>query len=1029
MKRILILFAAILAVSAVSGQNLRFASRPSLSPDGQTLYFSYLGDIYTVPAAGGQALSLVAMQGKENHPLVSPDGKWLAFSSDINGNLDVFVVPVGGGQAVQLTYHEANDFPVSWSPDAKTLYFESQRSGSRRTTYCVPVTGGTPQLLFDGYFTTVVNLVENPKDGTFYFNESAESINFPTRKRYVGDHNPNIQSWNPKKKQYAALTDYEGKDTWPMVDASGNLYYVTDELNKESNIVRYVPGGKPVQLTRFGSSVQYPRIAWNGSKIAYLLDYEIHLLDPASGKDVVPRIVITAPDPTVRRSFEKQNPSAGDVSPDGKKLAFVVRGFLYVTDTKGKYFQRLATPDDERVHEVVWGADNKTLYYTRTQHGWVDLFCIAADNKGAEKALYTSEANVKSLTVSNKGDKIAFVDGSDRVMLFDVKAGTTEKIADAEFWSFQQYNLSFSSDDSWLAFEAMDRFEPDIFLYSFADKKLINLTHSASTEREPVFSPDGKYLYLVASPTSSSFPRGYGGQLYKLALQKYDTQFKSDTYDQLFDAKKPAKDSVVRIDTNDVFERMTPVERTGRQMGLHLYQSKGKTLLLYTSFSDGVREVRALDINDPEAKPKAIKGLMPGAFFSSKEGLYHLTRGKVNKIDPNSLNATEVPVSVNVDKTLSDEFSQMFYETWATLAQNFYDVNYHNADWKAVRDRYAAFLPDIKSRDQLRTLMADLLGELNSSHLGFNSMGAEEKTETRIHSIVTGILFDNKDPYAVASILPGSAADKVEIDIRKGDRLVAVDGVRIVPSVNREKYLSTPLQKDEVKLTFNRSGKDFDVKVHTMPQMAFRNLQYKQWEDACKAKVEKDGAGKIAYIHMRAMGGEDLDSFLTKMHTYAVNRDALILDLRYNNGGNVHQEVIDFLRQKQHFQWSHRDFPKVSHPNVTPSDKPIVVLVNEHSLSDAEVTSNGIQTLGLAKLVGTETYRWIIFTSSVGLIDGSSSRMPAWGCYNNAGQDLEFLGVKPDIYVKNTFKDRITGADPQLDAAIQEVLRQLKEKK
>ena len=1028
MKRFLLLLSAVLSFSFAGGENLRFASRPSLSPDGETLYFSYLGDIYTVPAAGGLALSLVAMPGRENHPLVSPDGKWLAFSSDVNGNLDVFVLPVAGGQAVQLTYHEANDFPVSWSPDSRSIYFESQRSGARRTTYRVAVSGGTPQLLFDGYFTTVVNLVENPKDGSFYFNESGESINFPTRKRYVGDHNPDIQSWNPRKKQYAALTDYEGKDTWPMVDASGTLYYVTDQFNKESNIARHVPGGKAVQLTAFDRSVQYPRIAWNGSKIAYLLDYEIHVLNPATGKDDVPRITVQAAGTDVRRSFDKQTPTDAAVSPDGKKMAYAIRGLLFVSDPKGQYFQRLATPDDERVHEVVWGSDNKTLYYTRTQKGWVDLFRITADNKGPETIVYSSESNVKSLTLSHKGDQLAFIDGSDRVMLYDCKANTVEKVADAEFWSFSRYNLTFSWDDNWLAFDAMDRFEPDIFLYSLKDKKLMNLTHSASTEQAPLFSPDGKYLFMVANPTSSSFPRGSSGRLYKLPLQKYDKQFKSDTYDQLFDARKSAKDSVVRIDANDIFSRLTEVERSGWQMGAHLYPAKGKTLLLYNTFTDGVREARALDIDDPDAKPKIIKGLMPGSFFSSKEGLYHLGRGgKVSKIDPMSLSVTEVPASVDVVKTLSDEFSQMFYEVWATLAQNFYDVNFHSADWTAVRDRYAAFLPFVKSRDQLRTLMADLLGELNSSHLGFNSAGAEEKTETKIHSIVTGILFDNEDPYLVAGILPESAADKVEVDVRKGDRLVAVDGVRIVPSVNREKFLSTPLQKEEVRLTFSRAGKEFDVKVHTMSQTAFRDRQYKQWEDHCKEKVEKDGKGKIAYIHMRAMGSGDLDDFLLKMHTYAVNRDALILDLRYNNGGNVHQEVIDFLRQKQHFEWSYRDFPKVSHPNVTPSDKPIVVLVNEHSLSDAEVTSNGIQTLGLAKLVGTETYRWIIFTSSVGLIDGSSSRMPAWGCYNNAGQDLEFLGVKPDIYVKNTFKDRISDTDPQLDAAIKEVLGQLHE--
>ena len=178
---------------------------------------------------------------------------------------------------------------------------------------------------------------------------------------------------------------------------------------------------------------------------------------------------------------------------------------------------------------------------------------------------------------------------------------------------------------------------------------------------------------------------------------------------------------------------------------------------------------------------------------------------------------------------------------------------------------------------------------------------------------------------------------------------------------------------------------------------------------------------------MRAMGSEDLEMFLVKMHTEVFDKEALILDLRYNNGGNVHKEVIDFLRGQSHFEWSYRDFPRTSHPNVTPADKPIVVLVNEHSLSDAEVTSNGIKTLGIAKLVGTETYRWIIFTSSVRLLDGSTCRMPAWGCYSVIdGSDLENTGVKPDIYIKNTFKDRLEGKDPQLDAAIAEVLKEMR---
>ena len=396
-------------------------------------------------------------------------------------------------------------------------------------------------------------------------------------------------------------------------------------------------------------------------------------------------------------------------------------------------------------------------------------------------------------------------------------------------------------------------------------------------------------------------------------------------------------------------------------------------------------------------------------------------------MDPAAATATKTEVKKDVDAVLDDEFRQMFYETWAVLEQNYYDVNFHGADWPAVRDYYASLLPYVRTRANLRTLLADLLGELNSSHLGFTSTGSEEKNETRIRTYGTGIVFDNASPYKVAGILADSPADRHGIDVRKGDELVAVNGVRVDKAQNREKYFSGAVPADELKLRFSRGGKEFDVKVHTTTFSNIKTLAYKEWEEQRADIVSDRTGGRVGYIHMRAMGAEDLDSFLLKMHTEVYDKDALILDLRYNNGGNVHKEVIDFLRGQAHFEWAYRDFPKASHPNVAPAGKPIVVLVNEHSLSDAEVTSNGIKTLGIAKLVGTETYRWIIFTSSVRLLDGSTCRMPAWGCYSVIdGSDLENTGVKPDIYVKNTFKDRLEGKDPQLDAAIAEVIREMR---
>ena len=1013
---------------------LYFASAPTLSPDAQTLYFCYEGDIWKVAATGGQALRVTAMTGYEMRPRVSPDGKWLAFSSNEQGNNNVYVVPTVGGPIQQLTRHDASDMAVSWSADSKYVYFESNRYNNI-STYRVSIQGGTPERLFEGYFNTIANLVENPRTGEFYFNESTESYSSPTRKGYKGDHNPDIKSWDPKQKKYTQLTQYNGKDIWPGVDKNGNLYWVSDEVNGVYNLHAW-KDGKPQPLTHFNSAVLYPQVSFNGEKIVYVKDYRIEVYDVTSGKSSQPEIALASNSASqIEQLYAVQNNiSDVAVSPDGKKLAYISRGRLFVSDAKGKFSTEMPTAVTERVLSAAWDKDNQHIYIIRTRGGWHNLFKIKADGKQPEKAVYTPDAIIRGLCASHDFKMLAFVTGSDKIEYLDAESGKVQTLANVDTWSHRSYTLSFSHNNEWLSFGAVNLFEEDLYACRISDKKLINLTNSASTESSPAWHPNGKYLYFVANPLSASFPRGGGGnQLYRMALDKYDTPFATEQFNQLFAATPAKKDSSaakagININPVDLHLRWESLARGGSQYGVQIFNLSGKVYLVYASNHEGGMKLYKQELLDFDQKPaEAVRGINSlGNYSFNGKDLFAVSGGKIFKVDLASGNSTDLAVMHSFSKSNADEFEQMFYEVWAQLAANFYDVNYHGVDWAAKRDYYAQFLPHLKSRADLRSLITDMLGELNSSHLGFSSSGQEERSAGRMMSLETGIRFQNTQPYLVESITAQTPADKKDIDIRKGDKLVAVNGLAVDEKENREAYFASARPQSEITLTFSRDGKNFDCTLHTFNSGGLRNALYTQWEEDCRQRVNQQTNNRVAYIHMRDMGVGALNSFLMEMHRDAVHKDALILDLRFNNGGNVHNEVLEFLMQKRYFTWSYRNQPEASHPNVTPADKPIVVLINERSLSDAEVTSNGIQSLGIAKLVGTETYRWIIFTSSASLVDGSSCRIPAWGCYNLKGEDMEKVGVAPDVYIKNTFEDRILGRDPQLDKAIEEIMKELK---
>jgi len=256
--------------------------------------------------------------------------------------------------------------------------------------------------------------------------------------------------------------------------------------------------------------------------------------------------------------------------------------------------------------------------------------------------------------------------------------------------------------------------------------------------------------------------------------------------------------------------------------------------------------------------------------------------------------------------------------------------------------------------------------------------------------------------------------------------LIKVNGQEVDLAKNREFYFMAPSRDSELTLTFRRGENTIKTKLHPQSSGDFKAALYDEWIENNQKRVDAKSDKRIAYVYMKNMGDEDLKSFLIEMTSESMQREGLILDLRYNRGGNVHDEVLNFLSQRPYMKWKYRGGEFAPQPNFAPSVKPIVLLINEQSLSDAELTATGFKALKLGTIIGTETYRWLIFTSGKTLVDGSYYRLPSWGCYTLEGEDIELSGVKPDIYIRNTFKDRVEKNDPQLDRAVEEILKQLK---
>lgn len=1030
-----------------------FTAYPALTPDGQTVVFSYEGDLWKVPSAGGAATRLTAMPGNEISPRVSPDGKWLAFSANQFGNNDVYLMPLAGGTVTQLTFHDASDEVESWSWDSKSIYFTSGRYNGY-TAYKVGIAGGTAARLFDHYFNLVHNVAEAPS-GELFFNDTWESKNAANRKRYKGAFNPDIQSWNPKTKTYKQYTDYKGKDLWASVDKNGNVFFASDEWNDEYNLYTF-KAGKKTMLTDFKSAIKRPVVAAAGNKIVFEKDYQLYLYDVAGQKSEKINIGISRNNILNKeQEFDVRAAiTAFDPSPDGKKLAFISRGELFVSDAEGKFVKKIerGTPVAERAMEVKWLSDNRTLVFNQTYKGYQNWFSIAADGKGTVKQLTKDNRNNRDIAFNKARTQAVYLSGRDEVRMMDLKSLESKTVVKDEIWAFQNSSPSFSPNGEYLLFTAYRNFEQDILVHQIKTNKTINLTNTGVTETSPGWSPDGKYIYFVSARTKPSYPSGMqNGHVYRMALDDYDEPYRIDKFDELFKEKKEEKPEVkstvkkdtaktktaekkentppvITINTENIMDRIELQGPSfGGQQAVEVFAKGEKTYMLFYSDHEAGVGATYRTVTEPFESAKTEKITEGyGGLVEAGGKYYMLVRGVINKYNLEANKLDRLDISFKFNRNLNQEFNQMFYETWAGLEENFYNETFHGIDWLKTQQQYAAYLPYLNNRNDLRVLLNDMLGELNSSHLGFGSNGAEERKILNYATNETGIIFSGNDPFKVERIVAKSNAKHLGVDLKAGDVITMVDQVKVNKDMDRDAYFTSPSLSQEMSLTVERGGKTIQAKVHPQSSGTLRSNLYDEWISKNRERVKQLGNNRIAYTYMKNMGGGELETFLLDMVAQENNKEGIILDLRYNTGGNVHDEVLKFLAQRPYLQWKYRGGKMAPQSNFGPAAKPIVLLINEQSLSDAEMTAAGFKELKLGKIIGTETYRWIIFTSAKGLVDGSSYRIPAWGCYTLDGKNIETEGVAPDIYVKNTFTDRLKDKDPQLERAVSEILKDLK---
>ncbi len=1014
----------LLALPVAAQEPIRFARTPDISPDGKQIAFSYLGDIWTVEAIGGVARPVTMHEAHDYAPVFSPDGRSIAFASNRHGSYDVFVVPTVGGKPKRLTFDSAADAPIGWTPDGKGVIFVSGRSTDYPggfNIYSVPTEGGA-ETRYTGFYEA--------KD--VQFNRAGDKVAFVrgegqwSRRGYRGASNDDLYLSKPDGSETTKLTSFDGNDTAPMWSADGKkLFSVTENGSpaKCANIVAQdlnglAAAGEAKPLTKHtDESVRRARMSRNGEWIVYECGPDLWVVGTAAGS--TPRklaIEVHADDKSNTERTVTYTRDATDyaISSEERHAVLVIHGQLFLVKLpdggKGTRLTDHAGADSQ----PNWSPDSTKIVFVSDRTGTDELFLLEQDDPDNPSLTKATKHKTTQLTTtkegesfplfSPKGDRIAFLragqlwtmkpDGSDQKVLVADK-----KVLDYEW----------SPDAKWISYSRMDgNFASEIYLVpADGSAKPKNVTRYATSNTEITWR-GGKIAFI-------SQRRGVYG-LHVLPLQKAGTDgSKSDPNEIEFEdihlrAERP---------TTMAAEGEASISADGSQVAFRAI-SNGDDL--WVVGSDGKNSPTR--VTSGSQMPRTIRWTKGGSvYFLNGSGELRFTRpsfgfGSSGPVGEPSKTAFSCKMNIKRD----EEFAEMFAQAWRNLADGFYDPNHNGVDWKAMRAKYAPLVSHCATREDLYSLLGLMTGELNSSHLGISGRlpSADEQTAD------LGLIWDETHPgpgLKVKEVLKRGPADKKGLAIKAGDIVTHLDRVELTPAVNVSKLLNNKTGeslsltvKDKPEATDKRT-----VEVTAASRDRVSQLMYERWVVANAARVDKESGGKLGYVHIPGMDEAGLEQFVRALYSDAFDKDGVVVDVRHNGGGFTHDEVLSYLAGRDHTRFEQRDggIGSVVRSQHRRWSKPLTLLINSRSMSDAEVFPHAIRASGLGKLVGQTTSGQVIFTGSTRLIDGSSFRMPRIGVFRNDTVNMDKEGVKPDVAVDISPDDWKKGNDPQLLKAVE----------